>query len=163
MNDKQQQQPEQPAAGVVVFLLDEQRYAVHLHAVERVLPMVAASPLPRAPAIVAGVINVHGRPVPVLDLRARFGRPTRDYGLEGELLIVRTPQRPVAFPVDAVVGVAELDAGATIPTTTLLPGVGYVSGIAPTGDGLLFIHDVDTFLSLEEEAQLQEAVTAVQG
>lgn len=125
--------------------------------------MVATSPLPGAPPIASGVINLHGAVIPVLDIRRRFGRPSRDFGLDGQLLIVRTPKRPAAFPVDEVVGVVALDAGTITSPAILLPGVAYLAGIAPTADGLLFIHDVDTFLSLEEEARLDAAVTEVQG
>ncbi len=147
---------------VVAFLLDGQRYGVHVNTVERVVHMVAVSPLPGAPGITIGAINVHGAVVPVLDLRRRFGLPPLDYGVTGHLLIVRTPTRSVAFPVDAVVEVTEVDPETVRPAAILLPGVGYVSGIAATPDGLLFIHDVDTFLSAAEEVQLAAAVTEVQ-
>jgi len=57
--------------SLVIFRLDNQDDALHLTAVERVLRMVAVSPLPMAPAIVLGVINFHGRVIPVLDLQRR--------------------------------------------------------------------------------------------
>lgn len=66
---------------LVVFVIDGQRYALSLGAVERVLPMVAVSPLPAGPAIALGVINVHGTIVPVVDVRRRFGLPARDFGV----------------------------------------------------------------------------------
>jgi len=73
--------PEGSALQLVVFDLEGQRYALPLGAVDRVLPMVAVSPLPKAPAIALGVINLHGQALPVLDIRRRFGLPTREYGL----------------------------------------------------------------------------------
>jgi hypothetical protein len=50
-----------PLVRLVVFRLEEQRYGLPLAAVERVLPMVAVATLPKAPAVVLGVINVGGR------------------------------------------------------------------------------------------------------
>ena len=47
--------------SLVVFVIDGQRYALGLGAVERVLPMVAVSPLPRAPAITLSNRNSLGR------------------------------------------------------------------------------------------------------
>jgi chemotaxis signal transduction protein len=41
-----------------VFVLEQQRYALDLRAVERLLPMVAVSPLPEGPPIALGVINL---------------------------------------------------------------------------------------------------------
>src|SRR5262245_21471826 len=61
-----------------VFRLAEQHYALPLLTVERVLPMVAVSPLPQAPSLTLGVINLHGLVVPVLDLRRRFGLPAHE-------------------------------------------------------------------------------------
>ena len=140
-------------------MLEQQRYALDLRAVERVLPMVAVSPLPQAPPIALGVINLHGQVIPVLDLRRRFGWPVRDYGVAGHLLVARTCRRLVALPLDEVVGVQEVTPPAIIPPAAVLPGIGQVAGIVTLPDGLLFIHDLDTFLSLEEEQTLDASLT----
>lgn len=42
---------------LVVFTLDEQRYALHLAAVERIVRVVEVTPLPKSPEIVLGVVN----------------------------------------------------------------------------------------------------------
>ncbi|MDB6169570.1 MAG: chemotaxis protein CheW, partial [Verrucomicrobia bacterium] len=57
---------------IVVFRLDAQRYALSLTAVDRIARAVEITPLPNAPDIVLGVINVSGRVLPVLNLRRRF-------------------------------------------------------------------------------------------
>jgi purine-binding chemotaxis protein CheW len=90
---------------LVVFLLAEQRYALPLRMVERVLPMVAVSPLPQAPPMTLGVINLHGTVIPVVDLRRRFGFPQHEYGLAAHLLLARTTRRTLALPVDEVLDV----------------------------------------------------------
>ena len=95
---------------LAIFSLENQRYALHLTTVERVVRMVAVSPLPMAPAIVIGVINFHGRVIPVLDLQRRFGLPTRNYGPSATLLVARTKRRTLALPVTEVFGVQEVAA-----------------------------------------------------
>lgn len=143
---------------LVVFVLEEQRYALHLSAVERVLPMVSVSPLPKAPEVALGAINVHGRVVPVLDPRRRFELPARDYGPTAHLLLARARQRDVALPVDEVLGVIEVAADLVASSGTVLPDLGYVGGVVALEDGLLLIHDLDTFLSLDEELVLADAL-----
>lgn len=143
---------------LVVFDIEGQRYALRLGAVEQVLPMVAIAPLPKAPSVACGVINLYGQVVPVLNIRSRFSLPPRDYGLTGRLLVVRTRRRIVALPVDEVVGVEEVVGETVTPPGAVLPGIGYVEGIVACADGLIFIHDLDTFLSLDEEQQLSEAL-----
>lgn len=150
-----------PVLQLVVFSIGGQQYALHLSTVERVLPMVAVSPLPQAPAVAPGVINLHGQPIPVLDLRRRFALPPRDYGLRSHLLVARTRRRTMAVPVDEVMGISEVAAGAVTPPDAVLPGIGHVAGIVALPDGLLFIHDLDVFLFLDEEHQLTEALEEI--
>jgi purine-binding chemotaxis protein CheW len=147
-----------PAGRLVAFRLDEQLFGLPLETVERVLPMVAVTPLPQAPAIARGVIDVHGRITPVVDLRRRLGFPDRTLGLTAHLLVGRTRRRTLALPVDAVLGVREVETA--VPAGAVLPGLAHLAGIVAMPDGLLFIHDLDAFLSLDEERQLATALEA---
>ena len=63
--------------SVIVFILDSQRFALPLDVVERVVRAAASDPLPNAPPIVRGVIDVGGEVLPLLSLRHRFGLPDR--------------------------------------------------------------------------------------
>lgn len=146
---------------LVVFIIEGQRYALHLPSVERVLPMVAMARLPNAPDVALGVINLHGRVIPVVDLRRRFGLPPHDYGLSAHLLVVRTARRTLAIAVEEVLGVREIATEALIPPDAVLPGIGHVAGIAALPDGLLLIYDLDSLLSLGEERRLTEALEGV--
>lgn len=147
-----------PAHQLVVFTMDEQRYALQLAAVERVVRMVEVTPLPQAPQIVLGVINAQGRIIPVVDIRRRFRLPARDIRLSDHLLIARTARRPVALALDAVTGIVEGSAQAVITAEEILPGLEYVEGVIKLEDGLILIHDLDTLLSLEEEQTLAAAL-----
>ncbi|HLA33500.1 MAG TPA: chemotaxis protein CheW [Rhodocyclaceae bacterium] len=146
---------------MVIFVLDQQRFALPLDCVERAVRMVEVTPLPQAPAIVCGVVNVQGRIVPVINLRRRFGLAERKTVLSDQLLIARSTRRTLAMSVDAVSGVAECSdcvAGAAI-----VPGIGYVKGIVKLADGLVLIHDLDTFLALDEAQSLEQALVAATG
>ena len=146
-------------ARLVVFMVEGTRYAVPLSAVERAYAMAAVSPLPGAPPAVLGMINLHGRPVAVIDPRRRLGLSPREYGLAAHLLIARTPRRTLAIPTDEVLGVVELDVAAVTPVAAVAPGLP-PAGIAALPDGLLFIHDLDAFLTPEEEGQIERALEA---
>jgi purine-binding chemotaxis protein CheW len=146
------------AHQLVVFTMDEQRYALQLAAVERVVRMVEVTPLPQAPQIVLGVINVQGRIIPVVDLRRRFRIPARDVRLSDHLLIARTARRTVALALDAVTGIVEGSAPAVIMAEEILPGLEYVAGVMKVEEGLILIHDLEAFLSLEEEQTLDAAL-----
>jgi purine-binding chemotaxis protein CheW len=104
----------------VLFLVDDQRYGLPLWEVERIVRAVEVKPLPEAPAHIRGIINVQGRVLPVVDLRVRFGQPTRDIQPEDHFIIANAPTTAVVLPVDVVLGTIEATrtADADDPTQT---------------------------------------------
>lgn len=142
----------------VVFILDSQRYALHLSVVDKVAHMVHITPLSQAPDIVLGIINLRGRIIPVISLRRRFRLPERKIALTDQLIVAHTARRPVALVADAVMGVVECSEQNLIAAQNILPAVEYLEGVVKLKDGLILVHDLDTFLSLEEENSLDRAL-----
>jgi len=65
---------------VLVFHIGADRYGLPLRQVQRVLPLVELKGIPLAPDSVAGLLNLHGDPVPVVDLaRISGGAPSRQH------------------------------------------------------------------------------------
>ena len=144
---------------LVTFTLDHQRYAVNLSAVERIVPAAEVTPLPQAPGIVLGVINVQGQILPVFNIRRRFGLPERDMDLNDKLIIANTPRRTVVLVVDSATGVIERAEHEVTAAENILPNLKHLEGAAPLEDEIVLIHDLDRFLSLEEERSLTEAIS----
>src|SRR5882724_6196846 len=105
---------------LVVFRLDEKRYGLRLAVVERIVRAVEITPLPKAPTIVLGVIDLEGRVLPVLNVRRRFRLPEREIGPDDQFLIAQTERRTVVLAVDEaqevierspaeIVGAAQID------------------------------------------------------
>ena len=143
---------------VVLFTLDEPRYALPLSAVERVVRAVEITPLPKAPEIVLGAIDAQGRVIPVVDVRKRFRLPAREMDVDDRFILARTSRRVVALVVDSVIGIRTLAAGEVVSAEEL-PFAEYIQGVAKTPDGLILIHDLDRFLSLDEEHMLDAALS----
>lgn len=142
------------------FRLDERRFAIPISAVERVVRIVEILMLPQAPDIVLGVVDVHGQIVPVVNMRRRFRLAEREISLSDHLMIARTSRRTLGFVADVVVGMVQpLESEMTV-ADTILPGLGYVEGVAKLPDGLILVHNLDTLLSFEEEENLEEAMTS---
>ncbi len=99
---------------LVVFTLDEQRYALYLPVVERVVNAVEVTPLPKVPDIVLGVINVQGKVIPVVNIRRRFGLPEREIELSYQFIIANTSKQMVVLVADTVSGVIEPAGGKLI-------------------------------------------------
>lgn len=145
--------------STISFSLGNQRYALPLSAVDRVVRMVAITPLPKAPAdIVLGVVNLQGQIIPVINMRRRFSLPEKAIALTDQLIIAHTSRRPVALVADAVHDVIADSSQTLIETENILSGIEYVAGVIKLEDGLILIYDLDKFLSLEEESSLNEAL-----
>ncbi|MDP3512108.1 MAG: chemotaxis protein CheW [Sulfuritalea sp.] len=148
-------------SALVAFNLDGLSLALPLERVARAVRAVAATPLPQAPEIVCGVVNVQGRIVPVINLRKRFGLAEREIGLDDQLLIARSATRMLAMIVDAVTGVIECDEKNFVAVESVVAGTRLLKGIVKAPDGMVLIHDLDSFLSLDEERELDAALAPV--
>ena len=144
---------------IIVFALDELVCAVPIHAVQRVIHAVEIKRLPKAPEIIAGVINVNGRIIPVVDIRKRFGFTSREIDLDDQFVIANTGKRVVALWVDSVSGVREIKPPQLTDTRETLPFAKYIMGIGKVEDELILIYDLEQFLNLEEEKELGQAMS----
>lgn len=144
---------------IVLFSLEEPRYALYLSEVVKVERAVEITHLPKAPQVVSGVINFHGEIIPVIDIRKLFRLPQRDIRLEDQFIIARTSQRLVVLVVDSVNGVYDLEHHQAMDPGESLPFTEYLSGIATVERDIVLITDLEKFLSLEEERVLDVALT----
>ena len=148
---------------LLVFDLYERRYALPLRQVERVFRAVDVTPLPEAPAIVMGVVDVHGEILPVFNMRSALGFAEREIALDDQLLVARAAHRTVALAVDKTHGVVECPADAVVMAESILPRSQQFDGIVQLPDGLALIHDLNRFLSLEEDRILEMAMAGQEG
>jgi purine-binding chemotaxis protein CheW len=143
--------------SIVPFAMDGHRFGMLAKDVREVVRAATPSPLPGAPAVVLGVLNVRGELVPVLDVRSRFGLKPRALVHTDHILIVHAAGRLVALAVEAADVLVELPAERIEDA----PAYGeHVAGVAKLEDGTLVIYDLTSFLSAAEGAQLETALGA---
>ncbi|HUQ08708.1 MAG TPA: chemotaxis protein CheW [Steroidobacteraceae bacterium] len=142
----------------VSFALDAQRYALPLENVSRIVRAAEITPLPLAPDVVAGALDIGGTVMPVYDPRHRLGLPQRPMRLDDQIIIASTLRRPLALVVDRALGI--IDAPLIESTTALAPGLRHLRGVLSTPDGLVLIQDLESFLSPDEDAAVDLALSA---
>ena len=134
---------------LVTFRLDRQFYALPLENVERALRMVAIAPVPEAPPWVAGVINLHGRVVPVVDLHQRFGWPAREPTLNDRLLVIQTLGQKAALWVDEVTEVLEVPSAQVEPPPQPLSRSRPLAAVIRRDGDLILVLDAGSLLPPE--------------
>ena len=158
---------------IVVFELGGQRFGVLAANVRELLRAVAVVPLPRAPAVVQGVINLRGRVIPVLDVRTRFRIPSKVIEPSDHFIVASIPPHPTLSPAqgegklrdrvvalhgDRATDLIRLNRADLEAAQVLVPNAEYVTWVAKVPDNLVLIHDLATFLSHAESAALEEAL-----
>ncbi|WP_328760422.1 chemotaxis protein CheW [Geomonas azotofigens] len=143
-----------------MFALDGKRFALSLDQATRVVRAAALTPLPHAPDIVLGILDLQGEVIPVINLRKRFRLPERGIGCDDQFVIARTGRLTLALHVDATEGVCEQAAGALLPAEEIVSGTEFLAGVTRTAEGLVLIHDLDTLLFPDEETQIRAALEA---
>ena len=145
---------------ILLARLDGSQVGFPASAVGEIVRAVAITALPGAPPIIEGTINLRGRIVPVVDLRHRLGMPAVALAPEQYLVALTVGDRVVVIRVDDVYDVADVDQGTLSTSAGLSPTLRGLAGIAATPDGLVVIHDVDSFLTDAEASAFDQVATA---
>ncbi len=130
------------------FYLKGQLLGVGVHRVQEVMKYQEMSRIPLARDYVAGLINLRGQIVTLLDLRARLGLPPREDQRASMNVVVNSAEGPVSLMVDEigdVLDVAQKDI-VNAPPTVSGTIAEYVQGVCKLEGELLVMLDVDLLL-----------------
>ncbi|CAN5736669.1 chemotaxis protein CheW [soil metagenome] len=155
MNDTNQRT--QTPMDLLVFDLGGARFGLDLTSVREVVRAVFITPLPDAPAVIEGIIDVRGEIVPVYDLRRRFGLPARAQNVDDHLVIA-WGERVVSLRCERAQWFANIDAGQVTTGGVVARGGDRIVGVARLEDGLVLIQDLNAFLDDAERAELEDAL-----
>lgn len=147
------------ATSINVFELAGYRYGIQLAVTREFLRLPSITPLPKAPWIVEGIVNIRGRAIPVLDIRRRFRLPEKAPYPTDHLIVAEVGSRLIGLRVDAVLGIQHVDPRDIEDAITIAPGVEYLTGVAKLPDGLVLIHDLRSFLAEAEARDIDAALS----
>jgi purine-binding chemotaxis protein CheW len=153
--------PASGAAGSAYLFelrLDTLRLALPLDAVLRTTRVAEITPLPGAPSIVAGAINIAGEVLAAIDLRGRLALSARPLELDDAFVLVQSDDRVLAILASEVSGVAKYPASACVASARVTPGLQGLAGVVTCEDGLILIHDPERFFDLDEARMLDRAL-----
>lgn len=130
------------------FRLDNLTCGIEVERVQEVLRYQRPTRVPLANAVVRGLINLRGRIVPAIDLRARMGLPPLPPDQEPMNLVVRTPDDILSLLVDEIGGVIDLsDDTFELPPATLPRSArALIRGAHKLQSQLLLVLDTDAVL-----------------
>ncbi len=148
------------AVSMVVFEIGGNRFALPVEDVVQIVRAVAVTPLPLAPQVVEGVIDLHGLLVPVLDLRRRYGLAAVPVHVDEHFIAARAGERTIAFRADPRTRLVDVDADDIEDVSRVVGGTSHLSGMARLPDGVVLIQDLRVFLSSAESNALDAALAS---
>ena len=150
-----------PPGKYLTFVLGGESYGIGILQVREIIRPTAVTPVPQMPAHIQGVINLRGKIIPVLDLRARFGLAATANNDRACIVVVqvKTNERAVALTgllVDTVDEVINLSAKDIEPT----PDFGrrldarHLLGVAKVGSSVKILLDLERLVADETSSQI---------
>jgi len=129
----------------VLFQVGGTDYVLPASDVTQMESFEGATRVPGAPAHVAGVVQLRGQVIPVVDVRVRFGLPPGERSAEARIIVVGRRERRVALLVDRAREVIDLGTDAFRPPPEVVAdrSAGFVSAIAHDARRVLMLVDVD--------------------
>ena len=149
---------------VLLFHIGRDRYGLPLARIVRVLPLLELKQLPLTPAYVAGLMDLHGTPVPVIDLSRLAGLPAAAAQFDTRIVIVdyRAPggesTHALGLLASQVRGIADID-----PLRLEDSGVAtapFLGQVASDADGIVQLVELEHLLPADVRALLFQDASA---
>jgi purine-binding chemotaxis protein CheW len=135
----------------VVFRVGEIEYALCADEVVQLESYAGATPVPGSPSFVVGIVQVRGRVVPVINLRARFHLPPVEPTLDTRILVAEVRGRRVGLIVDSAREVIKIAPEHVKPPPRVIfeRAEGFIQAVAQIGDRLLMLIDFSRVIGEE--------------
>ncbi len=137
----------------VIFRLEDEKYGVDISKVSSIADKIDITPIPDSPSSIAGMINLRGDIIPVVDLKKRFNIiSTVENSKDERILIYNSSVREIGFIVDDASQVLHFDLDDIESADYILAGESqkFISGIGKDGEDIYILLDFDKILSDEE-------------
>lgn len=102
------------------------------------------------PDEVKGVINLRGRVIPVMDVRLRFGLPSRNYDERTCVIVVEVNEHSTGLVVDRVKEVVEIVAEQIEPPPYGNREHGYIQGLGKVDSAVKILLDIKSLVGATE-------------
>ena len=141
------------------FVLNSQSYAVAISIVREINRVADITSVPQTPAFVAGVMNLRGKVISVVDLRLKFGLAAVERTRETCIIVIEGDSGQVGMIVDSASGVLVLNAEQIEPAPVMgnADDLSFVRGMGKVENTVLILVDIVSALSRE---QLSKIVTS---
>ena len=132
----------------LTFTIAREDYGLEIQFITEIIGIQKITDVPDMPDYVKGVINLRGQVIPVLDIRARFEMPPREFDDRTCIVVVSTEETTIGLIVDTVKEVRDIPEEniAPPPSVSKGPASRYIQGMGKVGDEVKIILNLKKLL-----------------
>ena len=140
----------------LTFMLSGETYGINILDIKEIIEYGKLTPVPMMPEFIAGVINLRGSVVPIINLKLRFGGNTTEIGKRTSIVIIEVGnndrKNEIGIIVDIVNEVIDLAESDIEPAPSFGAHIraDFIQGMGKIGEQFLILLDVKQVLSVEE-------------
>lgn len=144
----------------LTFLIDRESYGIEVRYVTEITGMQAITDIPELPQYIRGIINLRGQIIPVMDVRLRFKKESREYTDRTCIIVVDIRNMPVGLIVDAVSEVITIPEEDVVdpPQSNMTINNRYIKKIGKVGNEVKLLLDCEKLLSDDDFDNLSGAL-----
>jgi purine-binding chemotaxis protein CheW len=124
---------------MITFLVGAQEFCIDVMSVREIRVWTPATPIAHAPSYVAGVINLRGTVLPIIDFAARLGFPPAEPTTRHAILVAQIGDQTVGLLVEGVSEILTITEDLIQPTPDVASEIAreFVSGIVATQNRMI--------------------------
>ena len=140
---------------LITFQVEGQVFALDIMAIREIRAWTPATRLPRVPSYVAGVVNLRGTVLPVIDLAARLGWKPVEATPRHAIIVTQLGSRQTGLIVESVSDIVTIDFDTlqAPPATADSSIVPFLTGLAALDDQMVMVLDLDALADGETLAE----------
>lgn len=139
----------QDMAQFVGFKLDEEAFGIDILLVREIIRILDITPVPETDEYVEGVINLRGKVIPIINLRARLDLKEWEEDKDTRIIIIEHDARMIGFIVDRVSEVIRIPRDTIEPPPSIVAGIEseYLDGVTQVEDQLIVLLNITKLLA----------------
>jgi len=152
LNDVLETSEDTQKGKFLTFSVGKEAYGIEIKFVTEIIGIQDITEVPELPDYVMGIINLRGKIIPVIDVRVRFKKESKEYNDRTCIVVIDIKETYVGLIVDNVAEVISIDDSNIVPPPNIKTGFHnrYVRGIGKVGDEVKLLLDCDKLLNDDE-------------
>lgn len=147
------------------FRVDNQRFAISVCNIEKVIRAAAVTVVPDANRVLYGIMDLHGQVIPVINLRKRFNLAKKPVEVKDRFLIAKTEAKRFALVVDEVEDIMKVTSqdinNIEMPADDKLKHMAGQLGLEimkfiSDENGIIIIYDIEKLIGSEAAIEIHE-------